>query len=139
MGKIRQTKFRKTRAESSNFHVALYTFVLTAILGVLATQGVDVSSININNLSEAIAGGNVIRIAIALPNFISILLKVKWKEFSFDFLKSKNWWAQIVSGAAVLFFPETIAVASVALSHGTNTGYHLYRDGASLNSIKRAA
>jgi len=131
--------FRKKRSESTNFLTSVYSLILTTILAVVAYQGVDVTSINPSNLADAIANGSVIRIAIALPNFITIFLKVDWKNFNLGVFKSKNFWAQLVAGLSVLFIPGAATAATVGgVSHGGNTLYHMYRDGSGLDATKAA-
>lgn len=132
---------KKTRVESINFYTALLTFILLP----LAYNGVDVDPTLTGGVVEDIFNKNYNALVVALPQLITIGMKlvgkIQAKAFSWEFLKSKNFITQALTTIimVLVFFGIISAEMGATLSgliHFLNTAVHFGKDGIKFREVK---
>lgn len=129
------SKKKKSRMESVNFLTTVITFILLAV----SYNGIEVSPEKVGNLAEALVYGRMVAISIALisitPIIFKICKKVRAKEWTWQWLKSKNFITQAITFILmVLVYTGAITEAQQAeliagVIHMINMLFHFYQDG----------
>lgn len=117
------SKFKATLA-SRNFFVSLVTLVTLA----LAAQGQQVE-INPEQVVDTVLNRDFIAIfTVVVPNLLNPVLKIIQTGWSWAFLKSKNFWTQVITVVLMLatgfglMFPESAVAELVEAIFGGGLG-----------------